>query len=299
MAVKTGKAKTYKKGDIFYVPPKDIKIKDDFNPAGRCNDVSDIYDSIEENGVIEPTQGYREKGEFWLTSGHRRLHTAKLLKLDFIPFLPKKKVSEGEQLLDIFTHNTGKKLNELQEGELFQKMLDMKDKDDKHIWNQEKIGKKVGRTQAMISQRLKLVNSITSYIKKCINQEIMSAHAALRLNEQHPDEKEQKIIITKVLVKKSKLKGKTITAERAITELKKAGRFKIAATEIPNKPGRQKASTVNRVSKTIKSFEECISYMEKSDDYKPLHIRKVQGISNAIKTSKTPQSLAKMILNAI
>jgi len=292
------KGKTYKKGELFYIPPNEIKIKKDFNATGRCDDVSDIFDSIKENGVIEPVQGYREKGEFWLTSGHRRLHTSKILKQEFIPFLPKKKVSEGEQLLDIFTHNTGKKLTELQEGELFQRMLNIQE-DGKSIWNQEKIGKKVGRTQAMISQRLKLVSSISGYIKTCLTKEIMSAHAAMRLNEIHPDEKDQKAVVRKLLTKKAKLRGKKVTVEKAIAELRKAGRFKIAATEIPNRPGRQKAGSVKRLSKTQKDLEECIHYMENSEDYKPLHVRKIQAIASALDKSKTPQTLAKMLITAI
>jgi len=285
------KGKNYKKGDLYKVPPNDIKIIDGLNASNRCDDLSDILDSIRENGVQEPIQGYRDKGEFYLTSGHRRLSAVKILikegiEYPYINFIAKPKVNESLLLFDIITHNTGKRLTELQEGEIFQRMV-------QRGFNQEEIAKKIGKTQALISQRIKLLTSISKYLKNCMVKEILSAHAATRLNDIHEDEKDQKVVVDKILIKKAKLKGKKPSVDKAISELKKIGKCKISSTDIPNKPGRQKAHIPKRLNKYDKIFGEAEEYM-KSEKFTPARIQMLTKIRKAL-NAKTPQSLVKTI----
>jgi len=295
MTTVKAKGKTYKKGDVYKVPPTDINIIEGFNASNRCDDVSDIIDSIKENGVIEPLQGYREKGSFYVTSGHRRLTAVlKLLEqgveIQYIPFIAKPKLKEDLQIFDVILNNSGKPLTELQEAEIFQRLIN-------YGYKQEEIAKKIGKTQAMVSQRIKLFNSITKYLKNCLVNELMSAHAAMRLNTIHEDEKDQKIIVDKILIKKAKIKGKKPSVDKAIKELKEAGRYKISSTEIPNKPGRQKTADVKRTTKYQKMFDNGIEYLKEQGTHQS-KITKIETIAKAL-YAKTHQTLMKTILSVL
>jgi len=279
-------------GKFYKVDPRKIVILPDLNPAGRCDDVSDIIDSIKENGVLEPLQGYREQGKYYLTSGHRRLTaTLKLIKegsdIKTVPFLPKPKLSSDQLFFDVFTHNSGKPLNEIQEGETILKLIG-------YGWKQEEIAKKINKTQAYISQKLKLYNNTTKLLKNYIIQEIISPHAAMIITEKYNDENEQKNVIDRIIIKKSKLKGKA-TVEQAIKILNESNKFKISSSDIPNKPGRQKIGTVKRISKLQKNFLEYIEYMKK-EEYKPVQISKIETIGKILEENKTPNTIIKKLL---
>lgn len=291
-AAKKGKG-NYKKKDILYVPPEDINIIEGFNASNRTDDVSDIIRSIEEDGVLEPLQGYIEDDEIYLTSGHRRLESVKqLIKLGVdiqtVPFIVKPKLSKDQQMFDVLTHNGGKPLTELQEGEMFQRA-------SSYGYKQEEIAKKIGKTQAYVSQKINLMKTISKYLKNCIIKEILSAHSALHLNSIHAEEEDQKNTVEKILIKKSNLKGKKITVEKAIEELKRIGKCKISATDIPNKPGRQKNSNTKRITKNQKMFSEAIEYMTEQK-FHHTKIKKFEVIGKAIENSKTPNSLVKAII---
>jgi len=293
--VKEGKTKNYKKRDSFRVPPNDIKIIPGFNAANRCDDVTDILESIRENGVQVPLQGYREKGDFYLTSGHRRLTAVKILikegiKFPYLDFIVKPKVKEDQQVFDVITQNTGKPLTELQEGEIFQRLI-------KYGYNQEEIAKKIGKTQALVSQRIKLMTTISKFLKNFMVKEILSAHAAIRLNDIHEIEKDQKAVVDKILIRKAKLKGKKPSVDKAIEELKKIGKCKISSSDIPNKSGRPKQGAAKRMNKYQKLFDESLSYMREQKT-PPSKIAKIEAIAKAL-NAKTPQNLAKTLLTII
>jgi len=285
----------YRKEEVLLVPPEDINIIDGFNASNRTDDISDIIDSIQENGVLEPLQGYIENNALFLTSGHRRLESVKqLIKLGVdireVPFITKPKLTPDQQMFDVLIHNGGKPLTELQEGEMFEKAI-------KHGYKQEEIAKKIGKTQAHVSQRLTLMKSITKYLKNYLINEMMTAHAALHLSKIHPVEEDQKKVVEKILINKSKLKG-DVTLEQAIEELKKAGRCKISAPEIPRKPGRQKANTSVRTTKNQKIFSEAVEYMT-INKYHPSKIKKIETIGKALENSKNPHSLVKAITSVL
>lgn len=113
---------TEKRSDILQVDARLITVVDGFNVRQDYGDIEGLAQSIKENGIRNPLRGYKEKGVYILTDGHRRLQAIMSLVAAGaemrVPFITEKTPSEEKRIIDLYICNDGKKLTPLEEAEV-------------------------------------------------------------------------------------------------------------------------------------------------------------------------------------
>lgn len=156
-----------KRGDIFKVPFSLIRVKEGFNIRKDYGNISELAESIEENGLKVAMRGYKDKEDglevFVITDGHRRYKACTLLNDKgvelMIPFILENKGYNDEQrLVDMFITNEGKGLNPLEQAEGVQRLIN-------YGYSEGEIAKKLAKSEGYI----KKLNSLNSAPKKFLN----------------------------------------------------------------------------------------------------------------------------------
>lgn len=131
-----------------------------YNPRGAVepSTVQDLADSIREKGILEPllVSPIRANGRNWkidryqVIVGHRRLAAAKIAELAQVPCIIRE-CSEVEQEEIMLVENLQREdLTLLQEARAYQRLID-------HGCTQTDIARKIGMGQAVVSQRLQIL----------------------------------------------------------------------------------------------------------------------------------------------
>lgn len=151
--------------EMWVVKPADIHIIPGFNPRGiEYEDlvVSDLVDFIRENGVrgLPPVRVKLVEGKIYLIVGHRRHKAVSQLiaegmdiaGLSCIVESGKTLESAADELAYALSENNGVPLEPFQEAKAFARLLAFN-------WDQQQIARKIGRTPAHVSNRLKLLEA--------------------------------------------------------------------------------------------------------------------------------------------
>ncbi len=154
-------------------------------------ELSALSESIKEIGVITPISVRRmHSGEYELIAGERRLRAAQDAGLSEIPAVVSS-VSDAESALISIVENIQRKdLNCFEEAESMYNLLAC------HGITQEELAKKLGKSQACIANKLRLLR-LSMCVRKKINEYNLTerhARALLRI----PDEDRQLALIEKI-----------------------------------------------------------------------------------------------------
>lgn len=146
------------RNEFYPVDPNQIVIQKDWN-VREIFDLEDLISSIVENGVRNPihVKKLKNSSDLILIDGERRLRAVleankRGADIKSIPtIIHKKPLNEADELLIQFVANDGKRFTPVEEAKLFQRFINWG-------WTQTEVAKKVGRSQAHVSERLKLID---------------------------------------------------------------------------------------------------------------------------------------------
>ena len=161
------------------------------NPRKHIDEVKlkELAVSIKEKGIMEPVfvraQGKGKAGpKYELICGERRIRASNLAKLKEAPCIIWK--LDDKQVLEFMVIENLQRddLDPIDEATGLQMMI------DKYNYTQEDLAGKIGKTQAYISLRLKIL-ALPDYIKNAVSKDIIVlAHAVVLLRISDPGEQE-------------------------------------------------------------------------------------------------------------
>ena len=161
------------KKDVFWLDPHLIKIRPGWNPRKDLGDLTELKDSIKEEGVIVPINVKRDassSGDFYVLNGHRRLAATLLaIKEGADPRIPamisKKEMSDPNALILSILTNGDKPLTPVEEGGAFARLI-------KWGLTIADIMKKTGRSVYYVTSRLALIEAAPEIQTAVENKEV-------------------------------------------------------------------------------------------------------------------------------
>ena len=203
-----------KRSDVFKVDPRALVVEEGFNIRIDYGNIAELASSIAERGVMVPLRGYRKKEDgnelFVIVDGHRRYKAIMMAlengaEISRVPMiLEGKGYSKEERVLDMFTLNDGKRLEPMEEGELFKRLKAFG-------WAEKEISKKTGRSLPHVYKMIEVANAPME-IKNQIKEGNISANTVSQIMTETKNEEEQKEIVSSA-VKTAKSEGKKATAK--------------------------------------------------------------------------------------
>lgn len=146
-------AKTSVGGQVVLIPHNEIKPNPN-QPRMRFDydELEGLAQSIRSNGILQPIiLRKNENEEYELISGERRLRAARMVGLNKIPSLVIEADSEKSTLFSILENLQRKDLDFFEEAQALDKLL------SDYGMSQEEIGKKLGKAQPTLSNKLRLL----------------------------------------------------------------------------------------------------------------------------------------------
>jgi ParB family chromosome partitioning protein len=206
--------------DLYMIDPRAISVDESFNIREDYGDIEELAESILQNGVKTPLRGSKVgENEYKLTDGFRRMRAIKLLlekdpdAVKAVQFILEPKTYTDEQrFFDMFITNSGKNLTPLEEGKLFQRLLDLG-------YKRNEISSRIGKTEAHISNMLGL-NTVPKTVKNLINNGTIKATEVNKLRRQTSSNEELESVINQSVEEAQKI-GKTTVTEKAIRKVTK------------------------------------------------------------------------------
>lgn len=208
------------KGNYFHVRPEAIVIDPSYNARKDYGDMDELKRQIVAVGRIkEPLTVEFKDGALSLIEGHRRLRAVAELNADgqtvisSVPILIEA-MNEVEKIVDLVVSNDGKNFNMLEQGIVFKRLKDagLKGKE---------IAEKVGKTQAHVSNCLKLANA-PEEIQEQINTGSLSSANALDVIRENKGNIEEAVKAVEEAVQSAKAEGKTKATQKTMAKDKAA-----------------------------------------------------------------------------
>jgi ParB family chromosome partitioning protein len=156
-----------------------------YQPRKNFNqdEINDLANSIAEKGVIQPIIVRKsDENQYEIIAGERRFRAAKIAKLTKIPAIIRK-INNHEALEIAIIENIQRTdLNLIEEAEGYKRLI------DDFSYNQEEIGKKVGKSRSHIANLLRLLN-LPKKIQNFLQEDLISmGHARAIINSENPEE---------------------------------------------------------------------------------------------------------------
>jgi ParB/RepB/Spo0J family partition protein len=222
---------TEKRSDLLHLDARAINVVEGFNVRQDYGDIQELANSIKENGVRNPLRGYKDKGAYHLTDGHRRLQAVMLLVEQGteirVPFITEKNPSEEKRIIDMYICNDGKKLTPLEEADIVTRLQNLG-------MTSKEVATKLGCTEAHICN-MRAISDLPTKLKNRIKGNEISSTLVLsvvRGNKELTIEQ----ITTKVeqILDKAKGTGKKVTKKDIDTEMEKVNSFTILKSVLRN-----------------------------------------------------------------
>jgi ParB family chromosome partitioning protein len=182
--------------------------------------ISKLAESIKEYGIIQPIVVVKEGDVYTIVAGERRWRAAKLLGLKEVPVvimgLTKKELLE----ISLIENLQREDLNPIEEAIAYKQLIN-----DFHL-TQEELGKKVGKSRAVITNCIRLLNLDNRVQSYLIDGVISEGHARLLLSIENFDiqyQVAQKIIDDNLTVRDTEKYIKNLQKQKNnISQLDKA-----------------------------------------------------------------------------
>lgn len=115
------------------------------------DDIRNLADSIKENGLLQPITVRKKNQYFEIISGERRLRAAKLLGKDFIQSIVIDTTNEQSAIFSLLENLQREDLNCFEEAIAIKRLI------QEWGFSQIEIGKKLGKAQSTIANKLRLL----------------------------------------------------------------------------------------------------------------------------------------------
>lgn len=156
--------------------------------------LEELIDSIKEHGIIQPLVITKEKDEYQLIVGERRLRAAQFLELQTVPAIIREASEQGRLELALVENIQRKDLNAIEKAKGYQALI------DEFNLSQEEVAKKVGKSRVAVTNTLRLL-TLPAKIQEAVAEDKINegqAKAILGLEK----DKDRFKLVRKILAKK-------------------------------------------------------------------------------------------------
>lgn len=174
---------------IIKIPIDKIIIREKFNVRSVFEGIEDLAQSLLENGQEQPGKvDVMADGTFVLTDGARRYKALKInqekgYEVFFLATVNKKQTTEEQRIIQMFTTQDACPLKPFEVGRLIERLISLG-------WKQTDVAKKIGRTDAYVSQMLSYSREPQS-VKSLVEAGTMTVTTVLDLQKKIPDQDER------------------------------------------------------------------------------------------------------------
>lgn len=179
-----------KTGKVVFAEAEDIEVEEGFNVRFDYGDIQELGLSIIENGLRVPLRGVKRGDKYVLTDGHRRFKAIKwVLSQGYalsVPIILEEDLTDTDKVLTLLTCNEGKRLNLLEESEVYQRLKSLG-------YTTKDVAKKVGKSPSYVAGVL-LLQTISPYVRnKIIEGFVAPSFVIEQLHKYTPEEVTQLI----------------------------------------------------------------------------------------------------------
>ena len=140
-------------------------------------DLSELSDSIKENGIIQPLVVVKAEKGFELVAGERRLRAAKMAGLEKVPAVIKK-ITEREKMVIAIIENVQRSdLNCVEEALAYYQLM------NEYDLTQEEVAKRLGKERSTIANFLRILKIPRPVIELLQKEELSFGHAKVLAGE--------------------------------------------------------------------------------------------------------------------
>lgn len=244
------------KTDLLKIDPRAIIVNYDENPRKDYGDLEELKNSIKENGVRDAVKIKNTKEGIVLVHGFRRMTAVlQLIKEGFeVPRIPATAVSKGyteqDSLVDHILCNSGKPLTLLEEALTYKSLIDLG-------YTQTEISKKIGKTQASVSNTLKL-SELSKKVQNIIIKGKISSSLALEIAKNCNWDMEKTEEKLETAISTNSQEKKKVTAKHI--DIQKPSKFKYVSKIV------EKMKTEKIDNKKIEKVESLIKLLEEKNE---------------------------------
>jgi len=140
-------------------------------------DMSEMIESIKENGILNPLMLKKISGEYHVIAGHRRLKAARHIGLDTVPAVVYDKIPDKEAALKGMVDNLNRReLTPLEQAIGYKKLI------EEFRFTQSELAKALGKSQSIISEYIRTLELLPPQVLKAVTSGILTfAHARVLL----------------------------------------------------------------------------------------------------------------------
>ncbi len=242
--------------DLIFPNPSQPRIE--FNQE----DIDTLANSIEENGLLQPITVRKNNKFFEIISGERRLRAVKSINKQFIPCIIIESTSEESAFYSLLENLQREDLNCFEEATAIKRLIDE--------WgiSQHEVGKRLGKAQSTIANKLRLLRINDATKKKLISNGVVERQIRSFLRIE--DEKMREGVIDYVIDKKMNVEQTEKYITNILENNKKSKRnirpivkdVRIFINTINNALSLMNASGIKAISEK-KETEQYIEYVVK------------------------------------
>ena len=140
-------------------------------------DMSEMIESIKENGILNPLMLKKISGEYHVIAGHRRLKAARHIGLDTVPAVVYDKIPDKEAALKGMVDNLNRReLTPLEQAIGYKKLI------EEFRFTQSELAKALGKSQSIISEYIRTLELLPPQVLKAVTSGVLTfAHARVLL----------------------------------------------------------------------------------------------------------------------
>jgi ParB family chromosome partitioning protein len=210
MKTVTGDSKDFFQCNVADISPNRYQARTMFSEQ----ELSELADSIRQEGVIQPIMVRRVGTGFELVAGERRLRAAKMAGLTQVPVIVREVDDRQHLIYSILENVQRENLNPIEEAEGYQRLV------SEFGFSQEKVGESVGKNRTTVTNLLRL-RKLPDYIQESITQGLLTmGHARALLGAKTPQQ--QNAVWKEILAKGLSVRQTEALIKRTGTEAKPA-----------------------------------------------------------------------------
>ncbi|MCD6460651.1 ParB/RepB/Spo0J family partition protein [bacterium] len=140
-------------------------------------DMSEMIESIKENGILNPLMLKKIGSEYHVIAGHRRLKAARQIGLDTVPAVVYDKIPDKEAALKGMVDNLNRReLTPLEQAIGYKKLI------EEFRFTQSELAKALGKSQSIISEYIRTLELLPPQVLKAVISAVLTfAHARVLL----------------------------------------------------------------------------------------------------------------------
>jgi ParB/RepB/Spo0J family partition protein len=172
--------------ELIEIPLEDI-VPNRFQPrlTFDMEALNDLAKSIKEHGIIQPLVVRKLQDKYEIIAGERRYKAAAIVGLKKVPCIVMNLNDSESAEVAIIENIQRKEMTPLEEAKSFKKLL------DKGYLTQEDLGKRMGKSQSSIANKLRLLNLDIAVQDSILNNKISERHARSLLKLQKKEDQRQ------------------------------------------------------------------------------------------------------------